>query len=183
MSNQKENKNIKFENLYKLYAKDILFFLYRLTKDIETSQDFLQETFVNFIKMFSDKDLPKEDKCKIYLFQTAKNLFINHYRKKKKEKLDILQKRKNPIEEEQENLLNSQYNLLEKYDQEKEKIFWDLLDTLEEEEKTIVILRYNIDMNLEEISKILKKSMSTISRRLEKIKKKLLKIAKERNYL
>lgn len=182
MNHQKENKNIKFENLYKLYAKDILFFLYRLTKDIEISQDFLQETFVNFIKMFSDKDLPKDDKCKIYLFQTAKNLYINYYRKKKKEKLQVINKSQNFVEE-QKNLSNHQDNFLEKYDQDKERIFWELLNALDEEEKTIIILKYNIDMNLEEISKIVKKSVSTISRRLEKIKKKLLKIAKERNYL
>ncbi|MFN3603253.1 MAG: RNA polymerase sigma factor [Leptonema sp. (in: bacteria)] len=174
MEKNKESKNLEFKRLYELHSKDILLFLYRLTKNLDLAKDFLQDTFINFIKIFSGRELPDPLKCKIYLFQTAKNIFINHYRKEKK--LTLL-KNDFTIEEKSTNS-----NLTHEND-EKEKVFWELVESLNYEDRTLIILRYNLDMKLEEISEIIKKSKSTISRRLEKVKKKLIKIAKEKELL
>lgn len=170
-------KNLEFESLYKLFAKDILTFLYRLTRDIEIANDFLQDTFVSFIKTFSNKELPEQSKCKIYLLKTAKNIFINHHRKEKKRKL-FLAKKEDPEENKNIPDLDPFAN-----ESKKESIYNELINYLDDKEKFVVILRYNLDMNLEEIAKIMNQSTSTIFRKLEKIKKKLAKIAKERNLI
>ncbi len=179
MKENKENKdkNKEFESLYKLFSKDVLTFLYRLTQDIEIANDFLQDTFVNFIKTFSNKELPEKSKCKIYLIRTAKNIFINYYRKEKKRKL-FLFKKKSSLED--ENKMYQDFNLNESNE---ELIYRELFNHLDFKERTLIILRYNLDMNLDEISKIMNQSTSTIFRKLEKIKKKLLQIAKERKLL
>jgi len=176
-SNQ-DYTNQKIKELYEKYAEPILIFLYRCTKDHHLALDLLQDTFLNFIKIFSHTDIIDELKAKIYLFKTAKNLYINNYRKLKKQTIvqydDTIQQYN--IDPEKETLQKEELK-------DKEKILNELLEHLNYYEKTIVILRYNLDFKLEEIADIMGKSVSSISRNLQNIQKKLLKIAKEKKFI
>ncbi len=181
-------KNKKIKELYELYANDLLIYLYRCTKDYQSACDLLQDTFLNFIKVFFHKESIdiKESKLKIYLFQTAKNLYINYYRRSKRKLFvnynDSIQ---TTNEFYNQNLIKNpeEVKLQEIEQQNTEYIINELLDTLKEEEKSLIILRYTLNLKLEEISEIMNKSKSTISRQIEKIKKKLYNVAKKRKFI
>ncbi|GIX43323.1 MAG: DNA-directed RNA polymerase sigma-70 factor [Leptospiraceae bacterium] len=180
---ENESKNKIIKEIYEKYANDILIYLYRCTNNYHLACDLLQDTFLNFIRIFSDKELIEESKAKIYLFQTAKNLFINNYRKIKKQVIlsynDEIETKQNTSTQ-----INPEEQVLNIEDQKiKEKMLNELLEHLDQEEKTIIILRYNLDLKLEEIAEIMNKSISSISRRIQKIQKKLLKIAQNKKFL
>lgn len=182
-------KNKKIKELYEQYANDILIYLYRCTKDYQLACDLLQDTYLNFIRIFFNKENIdiKESKLKIYLFQTAKNLYINYYRRSKRK---LFLNYNDSIETKNEEfhhtnkIKNPEEIQLEEFEQKNtEYIINQLLDTLKEEERTLVILRYTLNLKLEEISEIMNKSASTISRRIEKIKKKLYEIAMKKKFI
>ncbi len=178
LNNNTEKDFIKA--LYDEYANDILIFLYRMTNDYQLSCDLLQDTFLNFIKKVSENKIKDKNKAKTYLYQTAKNLFINNYRKLKKfvvvsydDSIDSKEEKSNP----EENYINEED---EKY---KEKVLNQLLEYLDNNEKSLIVLRYQLNLKIEEIAEIIDKSASSVTRALQKIQKKLLKIAKEKKIL
>ncbi|MCX7811635.1 MAG: RNA polymerase sigma factor [Leptospiraceae bacterium] len=178
LNNNTEKDFIKA--LYDEYANDILIFLYRMTKDYQLSCDLLQDTFLNFIKKASENKIKDKNKAKTYLFQTAKNLFINNYRKLKKfvvisydDAIDTREETTNP----EENYISEED---ESYN---EKVLNELLEYLDNYEKTLIVLRYQSNLKIEEIAEIIDKSPSSATRALQKIQKKLLKIAKEKKII
>ncbi len=182
-------KNKKIKELYEQYADDILIYLYRCTKDYQLACDLLQDTYLNFIRIFFNKENIdiEESKLKIYLFQTAKNLYINYYRRSKRKLFINYNDNIETINQDfhnQNKAINPEDIQIQEFEQKNtEYIINELLDTLHEEEKTLIILRYTLNLKLEEISEIMNKSTSTVSRKIEKIKKKLYEIAKKRKYI
>jgi DNA-directed RNA polymerase specialized sigma subunit len=57
------------------------------------------------------------------------------------------------------------------------------LEYLDNYEKTLIVLRYQSNLKIEEIAEIIDKSPSSATRALQKIQKKLLKIAKEKKII
>src|SRR5699024_6746907 len=73
---------MKLDELYNLYFQDIYRFLVSLTRDPYTAEDLLQETFY---KAHLHLESYHEGSVKSWLFTVARNVFIDHYRKQKRE--------------------------------------------------------------------------------------------------
>lgn len=63
-----------FESIFKMYAKDLKRFIFFKTKDIDTAEDILQDTF---IKLWDNCDNVNYNSVKSYLYSVANNLFLN----------------------------------------------------------------------------------------------------------
>lgn len=70
-----------FEILVKKYEGRLFHFVFRYTKDRETTYDILQDTFVSLYKTLDRVD-PKK-KFSTYLFEIAKNKTFSYFRSKK----------------------------------------------------------------------------------------------------
>lgn len=73
---------MKLEDLYQTYFQDIYRFLVSLTKDPYTAEDLAQETFYRAHLYLENY---REGSVKSWLFTVANNVFIDHYRKRKRE--------------------------------------------------------------------------------------------------
>jgi len=63
-----------FEDIFKLYAKDLKRFIFFKTKNLSETEDILQDTF---IKLWDNCDNVNYYKVKSYLFTVANNIFLN----------------------------------------------------------------------------------------------------------
>ena len=71
-----------FNLLYSRFSESVYFFVYNLAGDKETAEDITADTFV---KLWQKKDLIKDySNIKTYLFTTARNCFIDYYRRSAK---------------------------------------------------------------------------------------------------
>ena len=66
--------DLVFEKLFHKYAKDLRRFLFFKTKDVDLSEDILQDAF---IKLCDNCATVNFDKSKSFLFTVANNLFLN----------------------------------------------------------------------------------------------------------
>lgn len=175
----KENKETEkkieiIEEYYKKFSRELLHFVFYLTKDYSLSCDILQETFVNFIKNFYKTEFSGEEKVRFYLIKSAKNVLINYKKRTKKvvnkqvEKLDQLF----PVQKEKHDT-----------DLEKQEKVMELLEILEFEEKSLILMRFFLSLSLEEIASLKNKSVSSISRDIDKIVNKLYHHAKNMKML
>lgn len=159
MSDKKVIKNIltgeteSVEILVQKYYGDIYSYCYRHVFDKDMAQDITQETFLHFLK--SLESYKHVGKLKNYLYIIAKNL-IKDYLKKADNNFDGI----NNIPEGYD-----MDNIVRKVDIKK------VLDSLNEDERELVILRYYQDMTFVNISKIVGKPVSTVKYIIKKAEK------------
>lgn len=71
--------------LYSRFYQEILRYILSLAKDLYLSEDITQDTFMRAMKcadIFQDMETPA---CRAWLYKTARNLFIDRLRRRKKE--------------------------------------------------------------------------------------------------
>lgn len=71
--------------LYGLFYQEVLRFALSLSKDLQLSEDITQDTFMRAMRcadIFQDMETPA---CRAWLYKTARNLFIDRMRRRKKE--------------------------------------------------------------------------------------------------
>ncbi|MGV6829477.1 MAG: RNA polymerase sigma factor [Flavobacteriales bacterium] len=69
-----------FERIFKEYAKDLKRFIYFKTKDLDLTEDILQDTFV---KLWTNCSKVNYHKVKSYLYTVANHTFLNNEKHKK----------------------------------------------------------------------------------------------------
>lgn len=74
----KRVKNSSLDNIYKLYMKDIYFYLLSLSKNKEIAEDIMQETFFRAYLYF--ENCPN-DSIKPWLIRVAHNAYVDYVRK------------------------------------------------------------------------------------------------------
>lgn len=79
----------KFELFYRKTAGRIWSYIFRLTGNAATADDLLQTTFFRFLR--SKPEIADEDHLRHYIFKTATNLVLDHFREGKR-------RREEPIE-------------------------------------------------------------------------------------
>ncbi|MFN3967114.1 MAG: sigma-70 family RNA polymerase sigma factor, partial [Endomicrobiia bacterium] len=148
----------------------------RLTNNQVDAKDLVEDTFLRAFRFFSK--FKKGTNIKSWLFKIMHNLFINNYKKKKKEP-EILEL-KEEILVEQNIQQDFFYNLP---DEEIHKA----LDSLPEEFKEVVILSDLENFSYKEISEILGCPVGTVRSRLSRgrnlLFKKLYSYAKSQGHL
>lgn len=157
MSRIKNGDTKAFNELYLRYNKRLYYFFYRmLGTDTENANDFLQDIFLKII-----------DKPELYnpsfpfsnwIFSIAHNMCKNEYRKREVRK--IVQPGNNT-----EQFIDE---LAEKTDKKEALIstIFSELEKLDENQKSILILKYKENFSVKEISEILELPEGTIKSRL-----------------
>jgi len=81
---QKPMNEAQFEAFYRKTAGSLWSYLYRLVGNASTADDLLQKTFFRYLR--SNPALAGEEHMRRYLFRTATNLALDHFRESKREK-------------------------------------------------------------------------------------------------
>jgi RNA polymerase sigma-70 factor (ECF subfamily) len=79
----KNHNSIAFQQFYNKYYQRLLSFIVTFTNDREQAKDIVQEAFV--ILWTNRKSIDTSKSPKSYIFFIAKNIFIDHYRKEKRD--------------------------------------------------------------------------------------------------
>ena len=153
------------------YKDKILNFLYRFMHDIDLAQDLAQETF---LKVYIKKDSYREiSKFSTWLYTIASNLAKTELRKIKRRKTYSISEIS--ISEREHNYFIDEDNN-DKLDDNEAKILHKSIFELEQDFRTIIILREIQELSYENISKILKLPLGTVKSRINRGKLKLREI-------
>lgn len=146
---------------YDLYADAIFRHCYFRISDRELAQDLMQETFTRTWEYMVEKG--SIDNIRAFLYRTANNLIIDHFRKKKEVSL--------------EQKMEEGFQPVAPYAGIKESIdaggVLDLLSRLTLEYREIIIMRYIDEMSPKEIAEVLGESANVVSVRLNRATQKL----------
>ena len=152
---------IAFDHLYKRYAKRMVnFFYYSLRNDFAKSQDFLHDLFLKIIENKNKFD--KNQQFQAWIYRIASNMCKNEFRS-----ININQKYQshvlftnNSIEVRQE--INKDMQLY--------------INSLEQDQRSLIILRFKFNLTIKEIANIFECAEGTIKSRLFYATKELSKI-------
>ncbi len=157
-----DQKNTDFIKAYDDFSDDIFRFTYLKTKNREMALDITQETFT---KVWEYIKAGKEiGHMRGFLYQIARNLVIDHYRKKTSSSLEWLSESGfDPVTEEKESADDFEINEA-----------MQVIEALDPKYKEPILLRYVEDLSVKEIALLLKEAENTVSvrihRGLEKIR-------------
>lgn len=156
---QKTDNRDDFEKIFQDYSDIVYRFCLYKTSDEEIAYDLTQETFFRFWRMMTlNKTI---DKPKQYIYQIARNLIIDYYKKNKEVSLDTLQEDGfDPKDNTSSADLISEVRLLK-----------DVIDSLDEEFREVIYMEFVEDMKVNEIAKILEISENLVSVRINRGKK------------
>jgi RNA polymerase sigma-70 factor, ECF subfamily len=165
-----EQRRHDFEREAVPFMDGVYHFSYNLTGNADDAQDLVQETFLKAFRFFDS--FQQGTNCKAWLFQIAKNSFINRYRKQSREPDKV---RYDDIEEYYEVLRpdNVEANDLEL------DVFKNLLDdeittalqALPESFRSVIILSDIESLTYEEIAEVLDCPIGTVRSRLHRARK------------
>ncbi|MBN2414991.1 sigma-70 family RNA polymerase sigma factor [bacterium] len=152
---------LDFETMYTHYADDVHSYALGLSGSRETAQDITSETF---IRAWSRRESIRTETLKAYLFRIARNLFLEGYRKKRRETvlLDTIPDRE-PSPDKTAHIRMQ----LERAE--------SLLLTLPEEERSVFLLRIRQGLSYAEIARVTDLSLSAVKVTIHRIRKKLIK--------
>jgi len=164
-------KQQKFGRIYDKYVESIYRFIFIKVSSHETAEDLTSEVFLKSWQVFQSSETRKSKREKIrnpraFLYATARNLVIDFYRTKKRDKILSIEEAKE-IED------------IEQRIEEKEKVRSDLaliqkrLNSLKEDYQNVIIWRYVDGLSIREIAKILDKSPGAIRVLLHRAMKQL----------
>ena len=171
----------RFERIYEENARDILTYLLRSVREEATARDLLQDTFLNFFRIYKEKPLPDDTGCRMYLFRVARNLMINHGKSGYKQRVNLVAEYTDSTEPSSSARPAAQYFHKEDV-KHAEDLIQKMLDQLDERSRTAVLLRFQEDMRLEDIAEVLKTSVSTVSRTIQKAQKRLAELSKKEEF-
>ena len=135
--------------IYIKYYKSVYNFLYKLTYDVELSEELTQETFYTAIKKINT--LKNKESIRTWLYQIAKNKWKDYLKKNKKSNVDLDE--------------NNFENLAANYNLEEDMITKDniielfkKIHMLDIDTREIIYLKIIRNFTFKEISQILGKS-------------------------
>lgn len=153
-----------FLKLFQTYEKEVYRIAYIYVKNDEDALDIVQETAYRSFKNFNS--LKEASYFKTWLIRITINCAIDHIRKSK----NVIQL----IPEYEEELNYNDEDILIKLTLD------ELINTLDENEKSVIILKYYYDYTFKEISEILKiplgSGKSILYRALSKLRKKAMEV-------
>ncbi len=164
MQKVNQGSEVALTEIYQRYSAPLMrYFTRMLWRDRNTAQDFLQDLFIKLIDNPGRFDASRQ--FSTWLFSIAHNMCKNEYRKRgNKESVVISIERNNNTD------LNK---LIDERDFKNRLDF--LLETLDDESKSLFLLRYEQEFDLARISEILGIPVGTIKSRLFYLRKGLSK--------
>ncbi len=171
------DKNV-YKNIIKTYYHRLLtFFKYRIKKNDEEYDDFIQDVFASFFEAIDEDKIINDNYIAPYIFGVAKRVVFYYFYKKKRD--DNLNKKiqnlslSNYIQEEDIKIFDKQ--LLEYVN--------EIIDSLPEIDKIIIKEFYLKENDLDKISEITGKEKHYLSVRKERALKKIKNEIIKRNLL
>lgn len=155
----------QFDYVYNEYAKELYNIAYGYTRNRDDSIDIMQNAYVVLLE--SNKMFESNEHIKYFLIRVTIN-----------ESLDLLKSAS------KRRVIKNNDVVVNFPETKKEELPYDLseiVNTLPEKYKTILILHYYDDMKIKDISYVLKISESAVKKRLERARN-LIKEIIERNY-
>ena len=152
----------EFNKKYELYSQELMNISYGYTKSRDDSLDIIQNVFTKLVN--NPKQFNNLNEEKYWLIRITINECKDFLRKKSKRPMINA------------DLVNSFSN----YDSETEKLHYiaDVVKTLPEKYRVVIILFYWDSLSIKEIAKVLKVSEDAVKKRLERARK-LIKIEME----
>ena len=163
----KEGDYAAFDELYNRYRPPILRFLFALTWDRDTAEDYLQEVFLRLFRA-RDRYAPT-GKFSTYLFQIAKNYYLAQARKKRArpEELSLAHedtKGFRPFENLRVNeRIEPEVHLLEEY---RKLGIRRAIASLPEGQRLVFVMSHFEDMRYAEIAEVLGIAVGTVKSRM-----------------
>jgi len=162
-----------FKNLYAKFRHQIYGFLYRSVRNQDVALDLMQDVFLNFFRVFAEKEIPDEAHCRMYLFRAARNIVINYQRSAYQKRvfshndpeLFVVPSATSKVEATIVNTDTTERTIAQ---------FHELLSRLNEMERHALILRYEQEMTIEQVAQVLDLSLTTAFRLLKKAKQRLV---------
>lgn len=155
----------QFDYVYNEYAKELYNIAYGYTRNRDDSIDIMQNAYVVLLE--SNKKFESNEHIKYFLIRVIIN-----------ESLDLLKSAN------KKKVIRNNDFVVNFPETKKEELPYDLseiVNTLPEKYKTIIILHYYDDMKIKDISNVLKISEPAVKKRLERARN-LIKEIIERNY-
>ena len=160
-----KNKRKIFADIYDKYIKKIYRFIFLKVNSKDIAEDLCSETFLRGWTQFEKKEIKN---LSAFLYQIARNLIIDHYRAKTRNKTVSVENIQisDPLNIEEKAMLSSDI-----------KVVRAKLANLKNDHQDLIIWRYIDEMSVSEIAKMLNKQEGTvrvgIHRALNSLKKTL----------
>lgn len=164
-------KEKEFEYIYHKYYQSLFLYAISLTKSVADAQDLVAETFLKVILNYDDSIT----NIKSWLIKVLRNLFVDHYRKRRK----IIDEGKIKIE-----WFEDPYDVMKEIIKEDQKRWlYDKIYKLQIKEREVMLMSLTLHMSDEEISEVTALSESNIRVIRHRVKLKLIELAKKEGYL
>lgn len=164
-------KEKELEYIYHKYYQSLFLYAISLTKSVADAQDLVAETFLKAILNYDDSITDN----KSWLIKVLRNLFVDHYRKRRK----IIDEGKIKIE-----WLEDPYDVMKEIIKEDQKRWlYDKIYKLQIREREVMLMSLTLHMSDEEISEVTALSESNIRVIRHRVKLKLIELAKKEGYL
>lgn len=149
-----------FTELYTRYGTSLLrYFTRMLWGNRAMAEDFLHDLFLKIIHNPQQFDINR--KFSTWAYSVAHNMCKNEYRKKQNQRLDGIEVKHSQDLDRELDLLSANEKLTM------------LLETLEEDDKTIFLLRYEEELSIAQISQVVFRPEGTVKSRLFYLRKNL----------
>lgn len=167
------------ELLINRYRKQVYTYIFLLVKNQHLAEDIFQDTFIKVIKSLDGGKYQDNGKFLAWVLRIAHNLVIDHYRKERQLNatsredfgLDILNSNKYAVQPTESRMIDRQIR----------KDIRNLIDSLPEEQKEVLILRQYCELSFKEIADHTNVSINTALGRMRYALINLRRMVKEKN--
>jgi len=158
ISQYKKGNEYAFEQLVERHKQKIFTTIYLIVKDQYTAEDLLQETFIKAIKTIQSGRYNEEGKFLPWISRISHNMAIDHFRKSKRYPTIVM--------EDGSNIFNTLDFAEDSYEsqqikQETYARLRDLIQTLPEAQREVLMMRHYMQMSFQEIAETTGVSINT----------------------
>lgn len=162
---------MKFAAAYEQSRDAVYGYLVYMTKDIELAEDLSQEVF---LRMFLHLDKFREEaSVRTWALRIARNVFLSYAKRKRPMLLE--EQEWAPVPDVNQNLPEEE--ILKKEQAERVR---QCLMCLEEQERTVLLLRDFEELSYEEVARIMNLTVEVVKSRIYRARQKFRKIYEER---
>lgn len=164
-----------FSEIVERYKNKVFNMVYRFTNDYNESQDLSQEVFINVFKNLHKFN--QKAKFSTWLYRISYNICIDWCRKNKKKKKDLL------ANDNQNDIADDKLNVEDNYiSKQGQIILRNLINSMDEKYRTVLILFHYQGLSYEEIAEVLKLPVKTVETRLYRARRLLKKSLSKEYY-
>lgn len=173
-----EGSELAFAELIRRHQQKIYTSIYLFVKDRELAEDLFQDVFIKIIDTLRKGNYNHEGKFSQWAIRIAYNMCVDQFRRNKRrtkvsggDEFDIFDILELPDENREDQLIRS-----ETHDRIKQ-----LVDSLPEEQREVVILRHYADMSFKDIAQLTRVSINTALGRMRYALINIRKMMEERS--